>query len=60
MSKRVPVIGRLRGDEISFTVGTDRYTGRVNGDALEGQVLSAWKHRDMERNTKVICSGCTD
>jgi hypothetical protein len=37
---RVPVIGRLQGDEISFTAGTDRYTGRVNGDTMEGQVVS--------------------
>jgi hypothetical protein len=38
--KTMPVIGRLRGDEISFTAGTDRYSGRVNGDTLEGRVLS--------------------
>ena len=38
--KRVPVIGRLRGDEISFTVGADRYTGRVKGNAMEGEVSS--------------------
>jgi hypothetical protein len=37
---RVPVIGRLQGDEISFTAGTDRYTGRVNGDTMEGEVSS--------------------
>jgi hypothetical protein len=46
--KTVPVIGRLRGDEISFTAATDRYSGRVNGNTLEGQVLSggnsaAWR-----------------
>jgi SAM-dependent methyltransferase len=38
--KTVPVIGRLRGDEISFTVGSERYTGRVDGNAMEGQVVS--------------------
>jgi len=38
--KTVPVIGRLRGDEFSFTAGTVRYSGRVNGDTLEGRVLS--------------------
>ena len=38
--KTVPVIGRLQGDEISFTVGADRYTGRVAGNAMEGQVSS--------------------
>ncbi len=30
--------GRLRGDEISFTAGKSVYTGRVNGDAIEGVV----------------------
>jgi SAM-dependent methyltransferase len=43
VGKAVPVIGRLRGDEISFTAGTDRYSGRVNGDTLEGQVVSGGK-----------------
>jgi precorrin-6B methylase 2 len=28
--------GRLRGDEITFTVGNIRYTGRVEGDAMRG------------------------
>jgi hypothetical protein len=28
--------GRLRGEEISFTVGTSKYTGRVNGTTIEG------------------------
>ena len=36
----VPVVGRLRGDEIIFTAGADRYTGRADGNAMEGQVLS--------------------
>ena len=35
-----PVTGRLRGNEISFTAGTARYAGRVNGNSMEGQVLS--------------------
>jgi hypothetical protein len=38
--KTVPVIGRLRGDEVSFTAGANRYTGRVDGNAMEGQVVS--------------------
>jgi len=33
--------GRLRGDQISFTVAGAEYTGRVNGDAIEGTVKSA-------------------
>jgi len=32
--------GRLRGDQISFTVAGAEYTGRVNGDAIEGTVKS--------------------
>lgn len=32
--------GRLRGDQISFTVGTAQYTGRVNGNIVEGTVVA--------------------
>ena len=32
--------GRLRGDQISFSAGGAQYTGRVNGDAIEGTVKS--------------------
>jgi SAM-dependent methyltransferase len=28
--------GKLRGDEITFTAGSTRYTGRVNGSTIEG------------------------
>ena len=40
--------GRLRGDRITFSVGTAEYTGRVNGTAIEGTVstggtVSRWK-----------------
>jgi hypothetical protein len=28
--------GRLRGDQITFTVGGIEYTGRVNGDTIQG------------------------
>jgi SAM-dependent methyltransferase len=28
--------GKLLGDQISFTVGSTQYTGRVNGDRIEG------------------------
>ncbi|HXF67628.1 MAG TPA: methyltransferase domain-containing protein [Burkholderiales bacterium] len=34
------VRGRLRGEEISFTAGTARYTGRVSGDLIKGAVRS--------------------
>jgi SAM-dependent methyltransferase len=30
--------GRLRGDQISFTAGGAQYTGRVNGNVMEGNV----------------------
>lgn len=39
--KTTPVIGRLRGDEITFSIGSDRYSGRVQGGVMEGQVSSA-------------------
>lgn len=38
--KTIPVIGRLRGDEITFSVGSDRYVGRVQGGVMEGEVSS--------------------
>jgi len=30
--------GRLRGDQIRFTVGGTEYTGRVNGDTMSGDL----------------------
>jgi precorrin-6B methylase 2 len=30
--------GKLRGDEISFSAGNARYTGRVRGDTMQGSV----------------------
>jgi SAM-dependent methyltransferase len=39
--------GKMRGDEISFSAGGAQYTGRVNGNAIEGTVKggnnSTWK-----------------
>jgi SAM-dependent methyltransferase len=37
--------GRLNGDQISFTAGANQYTGRVNGNIMEGNVSSggSWK-----------------
>ena len=32
--------GRLRGDEIRFTAGDSEYSGRVNGDKIQGQVTT--------------------
>jgi hypothetical protein len=28
--------GKLNGDQITFTAGATQYTGRVNGNAMEG------------------------
>ena len=33
-----PISGKLNGDQISFTAGGAHYTGRVNGNAIEGTV----------------------
>jgi len=37
--------GRLNGDQISFSAGGNQYTGRVNGNVMEGNVGSggSWK-----------------
>ena len=34
--------GRLRGDEITFTVGTTKYTGKVNGNSMRGTSGAPW------------------
>jgi SAM-dependent methyltransferase len=31
--------GRLRGDELTFSVGAARYTGRVNGSVIRGNIV---------------------
>jgi len=33
-----PISGKLNGDQISFTAGSAQYTGRVNGNSIEGTV----------------------
>jgi precorrin-6B methylase 2 len=33
--------GKLRGDQITFTAGSAQYTGRVNGNTIEGTVKTA-------------------
>ena len=32
------VMGKLKGEEISFNVGGDTYTGRVDGDTMKGEI----------------------
>jgi hypothetical protein len=42
----VPITnGRLKGDQISFTAGGNQYTGRVNGNVIQGSVTpgGTWK-----------------
>jgi len=40
--KRAPIAkGKLTGDEIAFSVGETSYTGRVNGDLMQGTFRSA-------------------
>jgi hypothetical protein len=36
-------LGRLRGDQFSFTAGDARYTGRVSGNRIEGTVTAGGK-----------------
>ena len=36
-----PIDGKLNGERISFTAGNASYTGRVNGDSMEGAVGGA-------------------
>ena len=36
-----PINGKLNGERISFTAGNASYTGRVNGDSMEGSVGGA-------------------
>ena len=33
--------GRLSGDQLSFTAGDVRYTGRVNGNTMQGTFTSS-------------------
>jgi hypothetical protein len=45
--------GRLRGDQISFSVGGNDYVGRVNGDRMDGRMqgnaAGAWTATRMSR-----------
>ena len=36
-----PINGKLNGDQISFTAGSTQYTGRVNGNSMEGNAGGA-------------------
>ena len=41
--KSVPVKGRLRGDQLTFTAGSAQFSGRVAGNALEGNLTAGGK-----------------
>lgn len=42
--------GRLRGDQIRFTVGPTEYTGRVTGNRIDGTVQGAARERTWTAN----------
>lgn len=44
--------GRLNADQISFTVGTTKYTGRVSGDDMEG-VFTSGGNTDKWKATRI-------
>ena len=39
--------GRLNGEQISFTVGTTQYTGKVSADRMEGTATTAGKTQQL-------------
>ena len=51
--KTTPVTnGRLNGDQISFSAGAAQYTGRVNGNAIEGSVKSGGSNSQWSATRK--------
>jgi len=49
--KIIPVAnGRLNGDHIAFTLGNKHYSGRVNGNTMEGTVKAAGKTSKWSAN----------
>ena len=48
-SGATPIVnGKLRGDQISFAAGSAQYTGRVNGDTIQGTVTSGGSTGDWQ------------
>src|ERR1700704_1003731 len=43
--------GRLRGDQMTFEAGGTRYTGRVNGDTIEGTLMSGGSPTNFRAST---------
>jgi SAM-dependent methyltransferase len=46
-----PINGKLNGDQITFTAGEGQYSGRVNGNSMEGSLKSGGKWK-ATRNAK--------
>jgi SAM-dependent methyltransferase len=44
--------GRLRGDEFTFTANGTRYTGRVNGDTIQGKMATGDASTDWSATRK--------
>jgi precorrin-6B methylase 2 len=44
--------GRLRGDQIEFTVGKEKYTGRVEGDSMKGTTSGGASWSATRRSTE--------
>ena len=53
LALRMITNGRLRGDEIRFSVGAVNYVGRVHGDTMRGEVegsaAGAWTAARKDR-----------
>jgi hypothetical protein len=46
--KEAIAAGRLRGNEITFTIGDAVYKGTVNGNSMEGKVTRGGKTSDWK------------
>jgi hypothetical protein len=50
-NKLLPVTnGRLQGDQIRFTIGSQHFSGRINGDTMQGSVKAAGKTHNWVAN----------
>ena len=57
--KSVPVTGRMRGDQITFTAAGTEYSGTVNGNAIDGNVKGSgtWSAARVGRPAAVPAKG---
>lgn len=51
-----PIEGKVRADEVTFSAGDARYTGRVNGDTMEGIVVSGGKETSFRATRARVAS----